>query len=230
MPEARLIAIVGAESTGKTWLARELARHLAVATGQRCCWVPEHLRAWCDAHGRTPRPDEQAAIARRQSRQIAEAASRHDWVVCDTTALMTAVYSRYLFADTSLEAEALADHGAAHLTLLTALDLPWQSDGLQRDGEHVREPVDALLRQLLHGRSLPFAVVHGEGAGRLQAALDALRGLLPAETSAVRPGASTPGLFTRWTENSASAGPTDRTWWCACCDVPELERALRAGP
>ena len=58
------VAIVGAESTGKTTLAHALAQRLAADTGLRTTWVPEHLRAWCSERGRTPRPGEQPAIAR----------------------------------------------------------------------------------------------------------------------------------------------------------------------
>ena len=65
------------------------------------------------------------------------------------------------------------------LTLLTALDLPWVADGHQRDGAHVREPVDALLRQLLVTHRLPWAVIGGEGPERLQQAVDAVAPLLP---------------------------------------------------
>ena len=93
MAEALRIAIVGAESTGKTALARALAGRLAELTGRRCTWVGEWLRHWCEREGRTPRPDEQAAIAEHQHRLIDAAAAAHDLVVCDTTALMTAVYS-----------------------------------------------------------------------------------------------------------------------------------------
>ena len=59
---------------------------------------------------------------------------------------MIAVYSDQVFGDTGLYDEALAAHARCDLTLLTALDLPWVADGLQRDGPHVREPVDAKVR------------------------------------------------------------------------------------
>ena len=42
------LAIVGAESTGKTVLARALAERLAPLTGLRCAWVGEWLREWCE--------------------------------------------------------------------------------------------------------------------------------------------------------------------------------------
>lgn len=217
MPEARLIAIVGAESTGKTWLARELAAHLAAATGQRSCWVSEHLRDWCDTHGRTPRPDEQAAIAACQSDRVAEAARHHDWVVCDTTALMTAVYSQLLFGDASLRDYAIAEQRRVSHTLLTALDVPWEADTL-RDGPHVRAPVDALVRAWLIEGSLEWSVVSGSGAARVQSALDAVAPHLRMPSTPAR------GLFTRLAERNAQSHA--RTWICETCDSPECEHAL----
>ena len=121
MAEPLVIAVVGAESTGKTLLARTLAHRLADQTGQRCTWVPEHLRRWCDEQGRTPQRHEQAAIAAQQTALIDAAAQSHDVVVCDTTALMTAVYSHTVFGDDSLDASALQAHRRVSLTLLMAL-------------------------------------------------------------------------------------------------------------
>ena len=183
MAEALRIAIVGAESTGKTALARALAERLGDETGLRCAWVGECLREWCEQEGRTPRIDEQAAIARQQQARIETAASSHDILVCDTTALMTAVYSTLIFDDSSLEAYAVQQHRRSHLTLLTALDLPWVADGLQRDGPQVREPVDQALRRLLGRHGLPWTLVQGSGSARLLAALEAVAPLLAGSAS-----------------------------------------------
>ena len=70
-----VIAVLGAESTGKTELARALAARLQ-QRGITTTLVGEYLREWCEREGRTPRPDEQAAIAAKQTRRIAEAARR----------------------------------------------------------------------------------------------------------------------------------------------------------
>lgn len=179
--QGRCVAIVGAESTGKTQLAQALAAALRGRTGQRVAWVPELLRDWCDAHGRTPQTHEQAAILTAQHERIAAAAEQHDWVVCDTTGLMTAVYSRLVFGDHSLDALA-GDLHRRHtaLTLLTALDLPWVADGLQRDGPQVRGPVDRALRQLMQAQGVAYHLVQGEGDARLAHALQNLAPLLDA--------------------------------------------------
>lgn len=178
MAEALVIAIVGAESTGKTALAQALAQRLASLTHQRCTWVGEWLRQWCDDQGRTPQAHEQAAIARTQQAHIAAAAATHDIVVADTTPLMTAVYSALLFKDDSLLPYAVQQQRGYALTLLTALDLPWVADGLQRDGPQVRAPVDAMLRTLLHAHRIAWVPVGGQGGARLEAALDAVAPLL----------------------------------------------------
>ena len=170
--KGRIIALLGAESTGKTALAQALSQALAQRTGQPCTWVPEWLRLWCQAQGRTPLPKEQAAIAAEQSRRIEQACATHAWVVADTTALMTAVYSQHLFHDAGLREAALAWHRQHHtLNLVTENDLPWQADGHQRDGPQVREPVRDLLLQWLQADGLPWSPVRGSGAARLDSAL-----------------------------------------------------------
>jgi nicotinamide riboside kinase len=139
-----VIAIVGAESTGKTTLAQALAARLRSLTGQRCTWVPEVLRRVVRRQGRTPQRHEQAAIARAAGAHRRRRPPRRGGG--DTTPLMTAVYSRLVFGDRLADALRPCSSTAwLRLTLLTALDLPWVADGLQRDGPQVREPVDAAL-------------------------------------------------------------------------------------
>ncbi len=218
------IAIVGAESTGKTTLAAALAQALAQQTGRRVAWVAEWLREWCQHTGRTPLAHEQGSILRTQHERIEQAAATHDIVVCDTTALMTAVYSRFVFDDDSLTERAVQLHRRMSFTLLTALDLPWVADGLQRDGPQVQQPVDDLLRALLQTHGLPFAVVGGEGQARLTAALAALAPLLRADTPPAPAGSGrrTPG----WLSTGTRPGSGPAAWACACCDDPPSERRL----
>jgi nicotinamide riboside kinase len=218
MAEAICIGINGAESTGKTTLAAELAAALGKATGQSVAWVPEVLRQWCENTGRTPLAHEQANIMRSQHQRIDAAAQTHSLVVCDTTALMTAVYSRMLFGDRTLDERAAVLHRRSiHMTLVTAIDLPWVADGFMRDGPQVREPVDRMLRELMQTHRIACAVVRGEGPARLQQALAAVQGVL-------RPGAPGERGTGRFSGlNNAQAGR--RAWSCDCCP-PEQEAAV----
>lgn len=163
------IALLGAESTGKSQLAKALCAHLQ-QSGLAVHRVDEYLREWCDTHQRTPRQDEQLHILETQISRVL-AAPANAVVIADTAPLMTAVYSQMLFNDHSLDALALAHQSVYDITLLTGLDLPWVSDGLQRDGPHVREPVDAAVRHLLGIAGKPYQVVYGTGEQRLNNAL-----------------------------------------------------------
>ena len=213
----RLIAILGAESTGKSVLAAALADRIGKLTGLRCACVGEYLREWCEREARTPRDDEQLGIATEHRRLIDDALAVHDIVVADTMPLMVAVYGQILFKDSSLVSMAIEAQRGAAITLLTALDLPWVPDGHQRDGEHVRVPVDAALRSLLTQHGLGWSVVGGQGGARLDSAFDAVTPLL------ARLAGPSAGLFTRLAAREA-AMPAWR-WVCEKCDVPDCEHA-----
>jgi nicotinamide riboside kinase len=209
------MALLGAESTGKTALAQGIQAHFQ-ARGIPTALVPEYLRTWCDAAGRTPRPEEQQGIAQEHARQLS-APTDVRLLVADTTPLMVAVYSDYLFGDRSLYPFALEHQRSYHLTLLTGLDLPWVADGLQRDGAHVREPVDALVRAALDGAGISYRIVYGSGTARLDNALFAINsaasceGILGAQA-----------IF-------RSENVTSRPWACEKCSDPDCEHKLFSG-
>jgi nicotinamide riboside kinase len=218
-PAPLRIAVVGAESTGKSVLVHALELALAQEFGLRCARVDEYLRTWCDERGRTPLAHEQAPLAQEHARRIESAAVRPgvDVVLCDTTPLMVSVYSDLLFADRSLDAAARACQASMDATLLTSLDLPWVAD-VQRDGPHVRPPVDALVRARLVAWGVPWSLVGGTGAARTANALDALRPLLRTRARASRTG----GLFSRLQDSLQ--GPPGPAWTCERCDDPQCER------
>ena len=215
MSPVRRIAIVGAESTGKSWLAQTLTEVLT-QRGEAVQWVPEALRAWCEREGRTPEPHEQMAIAQAQADAVLSITQ--GIVVADTTPLMTAVYSHMLFQDESLYPMALAHQQGFDTTLVTGLDLPWVADGLQRDGPHVRGPVDTMVRQALERRGLRYRVVYGQGLQRLNNALLALGFSAEDETA----------WQTRL--NAQFALNEGRTpWLCEKCSDPDCEHRLFTG-
>jgi len=133
---------------------------------------------------------------------------------------MVAVYSDLLFDDPTLEPVARACHARMSLTLLTALDLPWVADGIMRDGPHVREPVDRLVRSRLMSWNAEWAVVMGEGSARRSHALDALRPLL-SRWRAQRPPSS--GLFSSLL-GDAIGPPRPPLAPCLRCDPPPVGR------
>ncbi len=163
-----IVALLGAECTGKSSLTQALGRRLAVPT------VGEHLREWCLREGRTPRAEEQAWIAAEQQRRIGlAAAARPPLLIADTTALMIAVYSQHYFGDDSLLAPALQAHRRqVGLSLLCCPEgVPWQQDGCLRDGDTVRQAVHRRLLALLRDEGLPHLLLQGPIAQRLEQAV-----------------------------------------------------------
>jgi len=202
MAQPLKIAILGAECTGKSSLLAALQTHWQTR-GAKVHVVHEVLRQWCDQRGRTPLAHEQLAIAHAQA-ALAEHATEADYLIADTSPLMTAIYSDVLFQDSSLYPFALNHQRIYQHTLVAGLDLPWQADGIQRDGPDMRRRVDARLRDVLQREGLAFNMVYGSGPARLASALAVLE-----------PGASTvPQARGSW------------RWLCDKCSDADCEHRL----
>jgi nicotinamide riboside kinase len=202
MAQPLKIAVLGAECTGKSSLVAALQAHWQ-AGGAKVLVAPEVLRQWCDQQGRTPLAHEQEAIAQAQA-ALTEHGSDVDYLIADTSPLMTAIYSDVLFQDPSLYPFALSHQRIYQHTLVAGLDLPWQADGIQRDGPAMREQIDARLREVLQREGLAFSMVYGQGPQRLAGALAVLE-----------PGASTlPQARSNW------------RWLCDKCSDADCEHRL----
>jgi nicotinamide riboside kinase len=170
------VAILGAESTGKTTLARALVDQLQTE-GKSAVMVAEYLLQWCDVHGRTPEAHEQAHIALLQTHglHVAQSSAPEDsLIIADTSPLLTAVYSDVYFNDSSLYPQAVEQQRSYALTLLTGLDLASVADGIQRDSEALRRTVDLRLREVLENNAIAYATVYGQGPARTECALQAI--------------------------------------------------------
>ncbi len=218
------IALLGAESTGKTQLSIGIAAALQ-SIGLAVTVVPETLREWCETRQRTPLAHEQLDIAQQHAQRIFSI--DHGWVIADTSPLMTAVYSDFIFNDKSLYQQALLEQASFDITLVMGLDLEWMADGLQRDGAHVREPVDSLLRQALQSAGLPFKVIYGQSEARLSAALMAIqngvRGLRPELAQNL---ASLQATQTQRDVNQYGLNQGKMVWRCDLCSDADCEHKL----
>ena len=220
------VALLGAESTGKTSLSQHITDAL-LAQGQMAVYVPEVLREWCQMNGRTPALHEQRQIAQQQAERIFSI--REGWVIADTTPLMTAVYSDYVFKDPSLYEEALGLQAQFDLTLVMGLDVAWVPDGLQRDGEHVRQPVDSLIRQAMAKKQLPFKVIYGQDQARLNAALLAISQGIANLNEPLDLKFSAPGLQLTQAQKEVSQYGLNQgktVWRCDLCSDSECEHRL----
>lgn len=154
--QAMRVAIVGSASSGKTTLAQALAlRYESV-------WVPEYLREFVETRGRVPVEADQLHIAQTQAaREDLAAARAGRFVFCDTTPLMTAVYSRHYFGRIDDALAQLVASRRYDVTFACAPDIPWQPDGLQREPEDQSAAVNAILTAELVSRGIAHVRIHG---------------------------------------------------------------------
>jgi NadR type nicotinamide-nucleotide adenylyltransferase len=157
------IAILGAESSGKSTLSEALARHYGTI------WVPEYLREFFDTHARVPHEEDQFGIACTQrAREDAAAEQADRFLFCDTTPLMTALYSRVYWGRVDARLAALDARHDYALTLVTAPDTPWEPDGLQRESEEVRQRVHQMLVETLAARGIAYVLLKGDLPHRMR--------------------------------------------------------------
>ncbi|MCB5183747.1 ATP-binding protein [Methylobacillus gramineus] len=168
MPILR-IAILGAESTGKSTLAAALAAHY------QTIWVAEFLREFVETRQRTPYAEEQLLIATTQREREEESESRANRLLfCDTSPLMTALYSEHYFGGVDAELAMLAaqhDYGA---TIVTAPTTPWVADGLQRESDVVRQHIHIQLMRKLYDAGIAYRLVDGSLQQRVMQIVDYL--------------------------------------------------------
>ncbi|MES2018843.1 MAG: ATP-binding protein [Pseudomonadota bacterium] len=162
MNQVARVAILGAESSGKSTLAAALAAQYGTL------WVPEYLREFVETEGRVPVEEDQCGIARTQmAREDAAAANASRFLFCDTTPLMTALYSRWYWGRVDAQLALLERRHDYACTIVTAPDSPWEADGLQRESEQVRQTIHEQVLQMLAERDIAYLLVTGSLQQRL---------------------------------------------------------------
>jgi nicotinamide riboside kinase len=185
MTDILRIAFIGAECSGKTSLAQSLAN--AFSKEYPSAYVPECLRLFVDQENRTPRSDEQVGIARKQqsleqtlANDLVKQHSNPEFVLlfCDTTPLMTCIYSEVVFGGTDPELFGMAQAHDYDLTIFTQIDFPWQEEGLQRDGPVAQTKVHFRVKARLEELKIPYESAFGDSELRLKKTQDYIRALL----------------------------------------------------
>lgn len=146
------VLLLGGECTGKTALAQALALALGDQIATRpVSVVPEALREFTLRANRPPFRNEQEGVWKQQSQLLLDAkraSPDEGLVICDPAPLMTAVYSVQYFDDDSLILRALEATDPADVTVVCSPDIPWEPDGIQRDGPQARQRTHDLLEAL----------------------------------------------------------------------------------
>lgn len=160
------IGIVGAESTGKSWLCEKLAEHY------KTVWAPEYAREYfndSDIYDYTS--EDLVVIAKKQiesEAQLIQKASR--FLFCDTTLITLKIWAE-------LEFQTVPDFIEKNLTqvkydhyFITDNQIPWAPDPL-RQNKHSRELLFQMNEAEVQKTGIPYSIISGTGKQRLANAL-----------------------------------------------------------
>ncbi len=160
------IAITGPESTGKSWLAGNLANHYHTV------WVPEYAREYLENLGRPYQQDDIVKIAAGQLfHEESKAKAASGYLFCDTELLVTKIWSEVKFGMCDSWILSGIETHRYDLYLLCDIDLPWEYDPL-REHPNQRQFLFDRYQKELSSRNFPFFVVNGADGSRLHKAID----------------------------------------------------------
>ena len=171
------IVLFGPESTGKTTLAAQLAKHY------NTLWVPEFMREyleekWAKKEGMIV-PRDLVPIAKGQLDSEIQAIQKvENLLVCDTDILQLKVYSEYYydgFCPGMIKNEIKSQNNRFYL--LTYIDIPWEEDIL-RDRPHKREEMFTIFERELKKQKRPYKILKGTQDERMKMAIETVDGLL----------------------------------------------------
>ena len=168
------VCVYGPESTGKSTLARDLARAFDTV------YAFEYARPLLDPQDGQCFPDDIARIVRGQvAAEEALARQANRVLFCDTDVLTTCVWSEVLFGHTPQWVRDLAERRTYDLYLVTDVDVPWVADGQRFFSEQKQRQAmfDRFLRELTT-RGRPYRIVRGTWDERLRTATQAVRELV----------------------------------------------------
>jgi len=171
------VVLFGPESTGKTTLSEQLARHYNTV------WVPEYAREYLQAkwnnERKTCEPSDLLPIAEGQMKlENSLIKKATEVLICDTDLLETKVYSEAYYighCDPILEKYALKN--SYDIYLLTYIDIPWEEDDL-RDKPNEREKMFLYFKETLEKYNKNFITLMGSKKERLSIAINYIDKLL----------------------------------------------------
>ncbi len=161
--DVKRICLLGAESTGKTTLARSLAAAYGTV------WNPEYGRPYTEL-GRDPGAPWTSAefthIARIQCwYEDCLAGSARSLLFCDTDAFTTALFHEVYLGEPTHAFDDLVDR-SYDLFLVCGLDVPWRHDGI-REFEEQRHWMHDRYLERAHRSGSPWLLVEGPQDARL---------------------------------------------------------------
>ncbi|MDB4204292.1 ATP-binding protein [Polaribacter sp.] len=174
------IVLFGPESTGKTTLSKQLARHYNTV------WTPEFAREYLQKkwnnERKTCEKEDLIPIAIGQMNLENKLGRKADkLLICDTDLLETKVYSEEFYGGTvDLKLSEAVDRNKYDLYLLTYIDTPWEEDDL-RDRPEQRLEMFTAFENTLKKYKKNYILLKGDKETRLKNATEAIDKIIAAK-------------------------------------------------
>jgi len=163
------IAITGPESTGKSILTEQLAKHF------QAIWVPEYARTYLDSKNGSYTYADILKIAKTQLAQMEEvSANSKDLIFFDTELIVTKIWCEFKYGKCHPWITKHIPEQNIDLYLLMNIDLPWQPDP-QREHPDKRNILFNLYKEELEKQNFPYQIISGTGRQRTDNAINAIR-------------------------------------------------------
>ncbi len=168
------VVIIGPESTGKSTLCKQLARHYSTL------WCPEYAREYLLKNGKAYTYPTLATIAKGQLQAEDEHVKqvyyiKENLLFIDTDMYVMKVWCEFVFGqchDFILKEIAKRKY---HLYLLCYTDLPWENDVLRECPDlQTREQLYLMYKDHLAQQNTPWVEIKGTCQNRLQVAIHAV--------------------------------------------------------
>jgi NadR type nicotinamide-nucleotide adenylyltransferase len=164
----RKVCLIGPESTGKSVLARRLARHFQTV------YVAEYARGYLTTKDNRVDTDDFEIIARgHRASEEALARQANRVLICDTDLITTLIWADVFDGNVPHWVRDEADRRRYDLYLVTDVDVPWVDDPqrfLPKDRETFR---DRCIHEL-EIRSRPYQIINGDWDERFRLAVKAV--------------------------------------------------------
>jgi HTH-type transcriptional repressor of NAD biosynthesis genes len=168
------VCIYGPESTGKSTLAIDLARHFQTV------FVEEYARGLLDPkNGQCDYEDIEKIARGQRASENALAKQANRILFCDTDLLTTTIWSNVLFGTCPAWIYEAADAAHYDIYLVTDIDVPWVDDNQRYLSDKRQEFLDLCIRAL-EERNRPYIMISGTWEERFTKAVQAVEQLLSA--------------------------------------------------
>ena len=159
------IVLTGAESTGKSTLAKSLANHF------QTIWVPEYARIYIEKLNRKYTYNDVELIARKQISIDQNLSAGNSIVFFDTWLIITKVWFDFVYGKHPKWLDQAIEKSDVHLFLVCDIDMQWENDPVRENGGENRQILHAIYLKELQKYGFNYHIVNGIGNDRLTNAI-----------------------------------------------------------